>query len=152
MSTFIPRSLERDLAIPLLTLQDVAIRGFASEWPAPRWIKVWKDGEPAPVMAWMNGAFARWFDIDPRVYMGQEDSAVWPDEAVRQFRASDEAAIARAGEIVLSTEDTGHGIVIARKFAFRINDGITGWGIYGEVCPLEVMPCNLCPQKEKNNG
>lgn len=153
MSTFIDRALGRDEALRLLTLQDVAIRGFAAAWPAPRWIKVWRDGEPEPVMAWINGAYARWYDVNPYEYIGRPDSAIWPPEVCDRFRELDLDAIRRAGEIICGTEPTPRGkfpTCLARKFAARVSDSdIIGWAIYGEVCPLDPGPCAL---KEKKNG
>lgn len=155
MSTFIDGSLTRGEALRLLTLQDVAIRGFAAAWPTPRWIKVWRDGEPEPVMAWLNGAYASWYDIDPREYMAKPDSAVWPPEVCARFLELDLTAIARAGEIVMGVEPTPRGkreSSLSRKFAARIDDsGITGWVIYGEICPLDEAPCSGCPKKENNH-
>ena len=152
MSTFIPGGLSREQALPLLTLQDVAIRAFAVAWPAPRWIKIWRHEEPLPRMAWMNTAFSTWWDIDPRVYMGATDDVVWPPEACAQFLRSDVEAIDAAGEIVMATEGVPRGKfaqVITRKFAFPVdNEGIRGWGIYGEICPLEIGLCEVCPKKE----
>ena len=153
MGTFIRGELPREEAIKLLTLQDVGIREFAGAWPAPRWIKVWEDGAPEAVMAWVNGAYADWFDVDPRVYIGKPDSVIWPADVCAKFRKLDTLAIIRAGEIVMDTEPTPRGdrgeTCIARKFAFRIDcDKIRGWGIYGEICPLDVSPCTRegCPR------
>lgn len=148
MSTFIRGDLPRDEAVKILTLQDVAQRGLTDSWPAPRWIKVWKDGEPLPVMAWLNGAYAGWYNIDPREYIGKPDSLMWPLEAADSYHELDREAIQKAGTIVAALEHTPRGHVkssIVRKFAFRVDDsGISGWGIYGEICPLEIGICEMC--------
>lgn len=152
MSTFIPGGLSRDQAWPLLLLQDVAMRSFSAAWPAPRWIKIWRDDDPLPRMAWMNTAFSTWWDVDPRAYMGQTDDVVWPPDELEQYLRSDREAIDKAGEIITAIEHTQRGRiprVITRKFAFPVHsDGIKGWGIYGEICPLEVLRCDPCPNKE----
>lgn len=151
MSTYVRGSLPRERALQLLTAQDTAIRSFAEAWPAPRWIKLWNDGEPHAVMAWLNGSYARWYDIEARDYIGQPDSAVWPPEVCERFRELDLEAIGKAGEIVLGREPTPRGrfgYCIARKFATRALDR-DAWAIYGEVCPLDLPFCDTC---EKNNA
>ena len=156
MSTFIAGGLGRDEALRLLTMQDVAQRAFAASWPTPRWIKVWRDGEPVPVMAWLNGAYATWYNVDPHAYIGQPDSVVWPADVCVRYLALDREAIRRAGEVVIGREPTPRGkfpSCLARKFACRADEsGVTGWVIYGEICPLDAMPCSECPKKEKNDG
>lgn len=145
MPTYIRRDLPRDVAVRLLTRQDACIRAFASAWPAPRWIKIWGDGDEHATMAWVNGAYASWYGIDPHLYIGQPDSAIWPPEVCARFRELDLQAISKAGEIVLGWEDTPRGPrpgALSRKFAFRVSEGdLCGWGIYGEVCPLDDSGC-----------
>jgi hypothetical protein len=84
--------------------------------------------------------------------MGQTDDVVWPADELEQYLRSDREAISNAGKIISAIEVTQRGTiprVITRKYAFPVHsDGIEGWGIYGEICPLDVPLCGPCPNKE----
>ena len=138
MPTGISGELSRDEAILLLTQQDVAVRGMMENWPHPRWIKIWHDGEDFPRMAWVNRAYCEWYEVAAHDYVGKSDCDVWPVDVCHAYRDLDLSAI-KAGGIVEAREPTPRGksgVCKTRKFAFRIdNSGVHGWGIYGECEP-----------------
>lgn len=148
MSTYIDGRLPRDEALDLLTRQDVSVRAFSRSWPAPRWIKLWEDHQPAATMVWLNGAYAQWYDLNPHEYIGKPDSVIWPEDVCKHFEDLDREAISKPGEVVAAVEPTPRGkekMAVVRKMACRVEEqGIFGWAIYGEICPVEDQRCIPC--------
>lgn len=138
MSTFIDGSLDRNRALYLLTMQDVAYRAMADQWPRPRWCKFRADGDHVFIMVWLNRACAERFYPDPYRVIGHCDRACWNDECSSAYARSDEEAVSRAGEILETQEPLqSGGSIKVLKFAFRVeSDELSGWFVYGE-CPDE---------------
>lgn len=140
MSTFIDGNLDRARALYLLTMQDSVLRGMAEQFPEPRWIKFWHDGDDIPVFVWLNHAYAKTYGLDGYRLIGHCDRMAWPDAVATEFDANDRRAIEQAGTVLVCRERTPGGPsehVISRKFAFRIEtEELRGWAIYGE-CTLE---------------
>jgi hypothetical protein len=139
VSTFIDGRLDPSRALYLLTMQDVAYRGMADNWPKPRWCKFRADDDFAFIMVWLNRACADRFysHCDPRRVIGHCDRACWGDVVSERYLASDQRAIDHAGEIIETAEPVeGNGEVRVVKFAFRVDTPVRGWFVYGE-CPDE---------------
>jgi hypothetical protein len=141
MGTYIKGDLGRAHAFDLLTAQDACQRGLSESWPFPRWIKIWHDGQPMPVMAWLNAAYCEWYRVDGYSYIGHCDRIVWPDDIAHEFQENDLRAIQQAGTPLLITERSPRGnepTILVRKFAYRVEtEHVKGWAIYGECVPRE---------------
>lgn len=136
MSTFIDGGLDRNRALYLLTMQDVAYRGMADNWPRPRWCKFRADGDFVFVMVWMNRACSDRFYPDPYRVIGHCDRACWNDDVSAQYAMTDRRAVDEAGQIIEVWEPLqSGGSIRVLKFAFRVDtDDLRGWFVYGE-CP-----------------
>ena len=134
MSTFIHGDLDPARALHLLTMQDIAYRGMADNWPKPRWCKFLADGDFVFIMVWLNRACSDRFYPDPYRIIGHCDRACWNDEHAASYAKTDRLAVERAGEIVECMEPVqGNGEVRVLKFAFRIDtEQLKGWFVYGE--------------------
>jgi hypothetical protein len=136
VSTFIDGNLDRTRALSLLTMQDVAYRGMADNWPKPRWCKFLGDGDSVFIMVWMNRACAERFytGCSPHKVIGHCDRVCWSDEHAAQYAKTDREAAARLGEVIESMEPVeGNGEVRVLKFAFRVDTpDLSGVFVYGE--------------------
>ena len=121
-------------------MQDTCLRGMAENFPEPRWIKFWHDGDSVATMVWMNHAYVRTYGLDGHRYIGHCDRMFWPDAVAEDFARNDRAAIEQPLTIITAREPTPRGsspFCVSRKFAYRVDtDDLKGWAIYGE-CTVE---------------